>query len=154
MKIAEMRIEKKIFQKEMMKDGGLYSKMENGKCLPTEEDARRFAKILDCGVSDLFERDELSYFKSVLDEDSQKGSRLPFETEKSEGRLVCKPDREVKRHIGLTRKCYWLNKTRSARLREVILSQGFRTEQEWFSFMVDREIEEAARPDKADQSGN
>ena len=53
---------------------------------------------------------------------------------------VCK---SAKRHIEQLRKCYWLNKTRNEELKRIISSKGFRTEQDWFNFMVDEEIEKA-----------
>lgn len=153
MKLSEMRIRKGFQQKELMKDVGLYSKIENGKALAVESDCDRFAKLFECEVSDLFEEKELLFFEKVLSLDKggfEEGKEFADREPKIVSAPICKSQ---KRHIELIRKCYRLNKTRNARLKQIIAAQGFRTEQDWYNFIVDREIEKAARSVGAEQGG-
>ena len=134
-----------------MKDIGLYSKIENGKALAVESDCDRFAKLFECEVSDLFEGKELLFFEKVLSLDKggfEEGKEFADREPKIVSAPICKSQ---KRHIELIRKCYRLNKTRNARLKQIIA--GFRTEQDWYNFIVDREIEKAARSVGAEQGG-
>jgi hypothetical protein len=44
--------------------------------------------------------------------------------------------------------------TRNEKLKKVIAAEGFRTEQDWYNFIVDREIEKTARSVGAEQGGS
>lgn len=153
MNLSEKRIDRGLQQKDMMKDISLYSKIENGKAIAVEEDCERFAQIFECDMQELFEEKELLFFRKLVslengvsDSDKEFADKDP----KIVSAPICKPQ---KKHFDQLRKCYWLGKTRNAELKRVIESEGFRTEQEWFSFMVDQEIEKALRPDKAETEG-
>lgn len=141
MNLSKFRTEKGLQQKDLMKDVGLYSKIENGKVIAIEEDCERFAEVFNCELPDLFEEKELIFFERVL-----KPCKDNFDLSKefAENRpklsftLICK---SVKRHIELIRKCYRLNRSRNEKLKRIIAAEGFKTEQEWYNFIVDREIE-------------
>lgn len=153
MKLSEKRIASQLQQKEVMKDIGLYSKIETGKAIAIEEDCERFAEFFGCELPELFEEKELDFFKRLLslkyggfDEDKEFADKEP----KIVSTPICK---SVKRHIEQTRKCYWLNKTRNEKLKKVIEAEGFKTEQDWYNYIVDREIEKAAHSVGAEQGG-
>ena len=136
-----------------MKDVGLYSKIESGKALAVESDCERFAELFKCEVSDLFEEKELLFFERLLRLGSntlEQGKEFATEEPKIVAEPICKPP---KKHIELTRKCYWLNHTRSERLNQIVRAKGFKTEQEWFSYIVDLEIEKAACSTAMETSG-
>ena len=154
MKLSEKRIFAGLQQKEVMKDVGLYSKIENGKALAVEEDCKRFAELFGCELPELFEEKELDFFKRLLKAES--GLYLETATfAEREPKIVsapiCKP---VKRHIELVRKCYRLNRTRNEQLKRIIAAEGFRTEQDWYSYIVDQEIEKTARSGGTEQGGS
>ena len=153
MELAEKRIARQLQQKEVMKDIGLYSKIETGKAIAIEEDCERFAELFGCELPELFEEKELDFFRRLLslkyggfDEGKEFADKEP----KIVSTPICKP---VKRHIELIRKCYRLNKTRNEKLKKVIAAEGFRTEQDWYNFIVDREIEKTARSVGTEQGG-
>ena len=153
MKLAERRICSGLKQKDVMKDTGLYSKIESGKALAVESDCERFAELFKCEVSDLFEEKELLFFEKVLSLDNgtlEKDKEFATEEPKIVAEPICKP---AKKHIELTRKCYWLNHSRSEKLKRIVHAEGFKTEQEWFSYIVDREIEKAACSTAMETSG-
>lgn len=144
MLLAEKRIAKGLQQKEMLKDVGLYSKIENGKAIAIPEDCEKFAEVLECKVKELFDEKELLFFGKVLSlekGDTEIGKEFAVEDPKIVSTPVCK---SLKKHFEQTRKCYWLGKTRNAELKRIIEAEGFRTEQDWFSYIVDREIEKGA----------
>ena len=153
MKLSEKRIASQLQQKEVMKDIGLYSKIETGKAIAIEEDCERFAELFKCELPELFEEKELDFFKRLLslkyggfDEGEEFADKEP----KIVSTPICK---SAKRHIEQTRKCYWLNKTRNEKLKKVIETEGFKTEQDWYNYIVDREIEKAAHSVGAEQGG-
>lgn len=153
MNLFEKRAEKHLQQKDLMKDVSLYSKIENGKALAVEEDCKKFAEVFGCEVEDLFEEKEFDFFSRLLGafgRVSSAGKEFADREQKIVSTPICK---SAKRHIEQLRKCYWLNRTRNERLKQIISSKGFRTEQEWFSYMVDEEIEKAARSVSAEQGG-
>ncbi len=153
MNLSEMRIRKGLQQKELMKDIGLYSKIENGKALAVESDCERFAEIFGCRVEELFTEKEFEFFGRLLK--AENGDLISNkEFADREPKIVSVPIcKSQKRHIELIRKCYRLNRTRNARLKQIIAAQGFRTEQDWYNYIVDREIEKAARSVGAEQGG-
>jgi transcriptional regulator with XRE-family HTH domain len=153
MELAEKRIAAGLKQKEVMKDVGLYSKIESGKAIAVESDCERFAKLFDCEMTDLFEEKELLFFERVLSLDKadiEEDKEFAVQEAKIVSEPICKPQ---KKHIELTRKCYWLNHTRSEKLKQIIRKQGFKSEQEWFSYIVDLEIEKAACSGGTETSG-
>jgi transcriptional regulator with XRE-family HTH domain len=153
MKLSEKRLAAGLKQKEVMKDVGLYSKIESGKALAVEKDCNKFAELFDCELTDLFEESELLFFERLLKLDKgalEEGKEFAVEEPKIVTSPVCK---SAKKHIELTRKCYWLNHTRSEKLKHIIHQQGFKSEQEWFSYMVDLEIEKAACSTAMETSG-
>ncbi|MBR5202669.1 MAG: helix-turn-helix transcriptional regulator [Clostridia bacterium] len=153
MKLNEKRVLKGLQQKEVMKDVGLYSKIENGKAIAVEPDCERFAQLFGCELEDLFEEKELLFFKRLLSLEKghkEEGKEFADQEPKIVSAPICKSQ---KRHIELTRKCYWLNRTRSERLKQIIHKEGFKTEQDWYSYIVDREIEKAARSTAMETSG-
>lgn len=153
MKLAKRRIYAGLKQRDVMEDVGLYSKIENGKAIAVESDCERFAELFKCEVADLFEEKELLFFERVLSLDKadiEKGKEFAVQEPKIASEPICKPQ---KKHIELTRKCYWLNHTRSEKLKQIIHRKGFKTEQEWFSYIVDLEIEKAACSTAMETSG-
>lgn len=153
MKLSERRISRGLQQKEVMKDVGLYSKIENGKALAVEKDCERFAQLFGCELPELFDDSELLFFKKLLSFDKRypaEGKKFVAEDPKIVSTPTCKPQ---KRHIELIRKCYRLNRTRNEKLKRIIAAEGFRTEQDWYNFVVDEEIEKAARSVGAEQGG-
>lgn len=154
MKLSTIRSEKGFSQKDMMRDVGLYSKIETGKAIAIPEDCRRFAEMLGVSEAELFTESEAEYFGGLF-----KGQEAILSGGKEFDGIklkivsvpVCKSQ---KRHFEQLRKCYWLGKTRNEELKRIIAAEGFRTEQEWYSYIVDQEIEKAARSAGTEQSGN
>lgn len=153
MKLSEKRLSAGLQQKDVMEDISLYSKIENGKALAIEQDCERFSALFGCGLSELFDDSELLFFKKLLSLDkrySKENKEFAEEEPKIVSAPICK---SVKKHFEQLRKCYWLGKTRNAELKRIITARGFKTEQEWFSFIVDEEIEKAARSGGTDKGG-
>ncbi|MBO5715068.1 MAG: helix-turn-helix transcriptional regulator [Clostridia bacterium] len=153
MELADKRVSLGFSQREIMKDVGLYSKIETGKAIAIEEDCNRFAELFGCELPELFEEKELDFFRRLLSlkyGSFEEDKEFADKEAKTASAPICK---SAKRHIEQLRKCYWLNKTRNEELKRIISSKGFRTEQDWFNFVVDEEIEKAARSVGAEQGG-
>ena len=86
MNIHEKRIAAGLLQKDVMKDTGLLSKIENGKALPCPDDIERMAVLFNCKPQELFTGEEDAFFKKTF-----AGGKLYSHSAKNGNKAVCKP---------------------------------------------------------------
>ena len=95
MKLKEMRLQRGIQQKELARASGLdeptLSKIENSRVLPTPETLLLILNALDCNISDIYSKKEITFKEAKAVEKSEKPAascykvtvRMP--TERKEG---------------------------------------------------------------------
>lgn len=127
MNIKEKRLAKGLLQKDVLKDTGLLSKIENGKAVACPKDAKRMAILFGCETRELFTDEEDAFFGKTF-----AGGKFCHAKAKRENRAVCKPD--------MMRKCFWLGRKTNEAFSDAIKALGFSTAQEWFSKAVDETI--------------
>lgn len=131
MNIKKKRIAFGLLQKDVLKDTGLLSKIENGKALPCPEDIDRMARLFECSPKELFMPDEIAYFG-----DKVVGIKLPSESKKRANKAICKPT--------MTRKCFWLDRKTNEALSDAIKALGYRSMQAWFEEAVEETIKQTS----------
>lgn len=131
MNIREKRLEKNLLQKDVLKDTGLLSKIENGKAIACPEDIERMAKLFECSPRELFSDEEAAYFEDTLSCGKSNSTKA-----KTADKTVCKPQKK--------RKCFWIERNTDEVFSDSLKALGFSSAQDWFNEVVEETIYEAS----------